>query len=135
MIKSKGMRWNCKLDGCFNDKKRLKLEKFDECFPGKINFTDIDALVEINGYFCLLEWKGLGSTLTLGQEIMVKQFTKSRGNLVVAIEGDAEVMSVDRYLIYWNGRADKWTAGNLNDVKRRLRGWVAWARTRPRRIA
>ena len=130
-----GMWWDCAADGCFNRLKRLKLEKFAECFPGKINFTDVDALVEINGYFCLMEWKGRGGSLKKGQEIMVRQFTRSRGNLVIVVEADTERMVVYRYFICWDGRPREWIEGSFDNLCEIIRRWSDWAIGQPKRIA
>lgn len=51
------MQWNCERQGCFNVKKRPKIEMFADCLPRKISFSDIDGIVEINGNLLLLEWK------------------------------------------------------------------------------
>jgi metallo-beta-lactamase family protein len=51
------MRWDCAEQGCFNHKKRPKIELFADCLPGRIAFSDIDAIAEINGNLLLLEWK------------------------------------------------------------------------------
>ncbi len=51
------MHWDCKQQGCFNQKKRLKFGVFKESLPGRISFSDVDGIVEINGNLLLLEWK------------------------------------------------------------------------------
>src|SRR6185312_11715137 len=93
------MRWNCAADGCFNVKRRPKIELFTDCFPRRINFGDVDGLVELNGSFCLLEWKGKGGSVRRGQELSYIQFTKIPNNIVFIVDGDAETMNVNRYQI------------------------------------
>jgi len=51
------MRWDCEKQGCFNLKKRPKIELFADCFPGAISFGDVDGRVEYKGRFLELEWK------------------------------------------------------------------------------
>jgi len=51
------MRWDCQKQGCFNKKKRPRIEMFAECLPGKIAVGDVDGLVEIKGNFLFLEFK------------------------------------------------------------------------------
>ena len=51
------LRWDCEKRGCFNIKRRPKIEVFHKCFPGNINFGDVDGIVEINGRGLMLEWK------------------------------------------------------------------------------
>ena len=51
------MRWDCDRWGCFNRVCRPKIEKFADCFPGRINFGDLVAIVEVSGNTLVLEWK------------------------------------------------------------------------------
>ena len=64
------LRWDCDHQGCFNKLKRPKIEVFADCFPGRINFGDVDGIVEINGYLLILEWKPERIELSRGQGIM-----------------------------------------------------------------
>ena len=122
------MRWDCEGDGCFNIKRRPKIEVFAECFPRKINFGDVDGLVEINGRFCLLEWKGEGGELKTGQRITYEAFTRLHGNAVFLVEGDAEHMTARRYSIFWNGVQGNWVRADLDSLKGSIRGWAKLAR-------
>lgn len=124
------MRWHCELDGCFNIKRRPKIEVFADCFPRRINFGDVDGLVEIGGVFCLLEWKGEGGSIKHGQRLSYTAFTALPGNIVFIIDGDAETMLVKRYCIFWAGRQHAWIDAALDDVKTRMRGWVSHAEAR-----
>lgn len=120
------MRWKCERDGCFNQKRRPKIEVFADCFPRRINFGDVDGLVEINGRFCLLEWKGDGGALRTGQVMSFRSFTETIGNLVLVVHGDAETMAVDGYAQFWGGRQLAFIQASLDDVKERIRRWVSW---------
>lgn len=119
------MRWNCDEDGCFNKYRRPKIEMFADCFPGQINFGDVDGMVEINGFFALLEWKGEGGCIKTGQRISYENHTKRDGNIVFCVEGDAETMEVKRYCVFWEGGQRPWKDGSLEDVKAAIRWWVA----------
>lgn len=122
------VRWNCLESGCFNFKLRPKIEVFDDCFPGRIAFGDVDALVEIGGIFCLLEWKSDGGSLQRAQAIASAQFTRmAEGNIVFVVEGNAKMMSVKRYCIFWAGKQQEWVAADLLSVKQRIQGWAAYA--------
>ena len=123
------MRWNCERDGCFNLKRRPKIEVFAECFPRRINFGDIDGMVELSGAFCLLEWKGDGGALRTGQRLSYIQFTRSHGNIVFVVHGNAETMAVDGYYIFWQGQQEPFVAATLTDVKERIRKWAHWIET------
>src|SRR5262245_6447567 len=120
------MLWNCDRDGCFNRKRRPKFEAFADCFSGRINFSDVDGMVEIGGAFLLLEWKGEGGKLKAGQVRTYMAFSALPGCLVVAIEGDAETMTVRRYRAFVRGFGKSWTAGGLSDVADIMRGWAEW---------
>ena len=69
------MRWDCGRSGCFNQKRRPKIEIFADCLPGRIGFTDVDATVEINRHFLFLEFKA-GPHLPTGQRIYFEQLTR-----------------------------------------------------------
>lgn len=122
------MRWNCDRDGCFNAKRRPKIEMFADCFRGRINFGDVDGLVELNGRFCLLEWKGLGGTVGRGQEISFVAFTNNDlGNVVFVVHGDAETMAVTGYSCFWRGRHEPLVEADLDTLKQRIARWAQWS--------
>ena len=83
------MFWDCKVDGCFNDKHRLKFSVFKDCFPGKISFTDIDGIVEINRNFLMVEWKGTDGPIPMGQRIMFERLSEI-GFCIFNVFGNAE---------------------------------------------
>lgn len=120
------MRWLCQRDGCFNVKRRPKIEAFADCFPRRINFGDVDGLVELNGWFCLLEWKGDGGKLHEGQRRSYIEFTNEErpGNIVFVVSGNAETMAVDGYAHFWGGNFFPFVKADLNSLKARIRTWV-----------
>jgi hypothetical protein len=124
------MRWSCQRDGCFNIKRRPKIEVFAECFPRRINFGDVDGLVELNGRFCLLEWKGEGGTVKFGQAMSYTNFTKIPGNVVFVVDGNAETMEITRYTIFWGGKRLPAVAADLAGLKDRIRRWAQQTTTR-----
>lgn len=127
MIKPGGfnpMRWDCERDGCFNLKRRPKIEAFADCFPGRINFGDVDGLVEFGGNFCLLEWKGAGGRLRDGQRRSYETFTKGNGNIVFVVYGNAETMKVEGYSVFWQGCNVKYREADIETVKAGIRKWV-----------
>lgn len=123
------MRWNCESDGCFNELRRPKLEMFADCFPGLINFGDVDGRVEMGGYFCELEWKGRAGSIGVGQRRAFEAVTKTRGNVVFVVEGHANTMEVRRFCRFWASRQHDWTDGDLDAVKASIRGWVQWVQS------
>ena len=124
------MRYDCEKSGCFNKKRRPKIEVFSDCFPGRINFGEVDGEVEINGYFCQIEWKGEGAPLPTGQRIKFEHYTKSPGNVVFLVEGDAETMAVYRYFCFLEGKKTDWCVGDLDRLKTWIRVWAGRARAK-----
>lgn len=122
------MRWNCDRDGCFNKKRRPKIEVFADCFPGGINFGDVDGLVEISGAFCLLEWKADGGVLKEGQRRSYVAFTRNPTNVVFVVHGDAETMKVRSYFVFWGGTQLATRIADLEELKDHIRKWVDWVR-------
>jgi hypothetical protein len=122
------MGWQCDRDGCFNKKMRPKIEEFARCLPGRIAFSDVDGIVEINGRFLMLEWKSRTPSLPAGQRIMYSRMTTNPLFRVLVIHGDAETMEVTRYGEYAAGQFGGWTDGDLESLKAYVRCWAAWAK-------
>ena len=127
------MLWKCEDRGCFNTLKRPKLEMFADCFPGRINFGDVDAEVEIRGHFLQLEFKGyegkFPGEVPKGQQIKFANYTKNNGFIVVVVDGDAETMEVSHIQIWKNGRTKGWQKCGFDELKRRIRKWAELVRT------
>jgi len=124
------MRWDCATRGCFNVKKRPKIERFADCLPGRIAFTDVDGIVEINGNLLLMEWKehrGVG----VGQRILFERLTRFCPATVLIVEGDAESMAVDSVATVWGGRIGPPQPVNLNGLCEMIRDWAGWALDNP----
>jgi len=121
------MRWDCNRDGCFNLKRRPKLEVFADCFPRRINFGDADGLVEIGGSFCLLEWKSDGGDIREGQQRSFLAFTKQKRNVVFVVYGNAEKMKVNGYRVFWDGVQHAYRQAGLEELKNRIRKWADMA--------
>ena len=137
------MRYDCeKLSGdkpysaCFNKIKRPKIEQFAECFPGKINFSDVDGMVEISGNAMLMEWKPVPINFFDGkhggQRIMYQRITVGRRFTVLCIAGNAETMNVSHRAAFWDGKWRDWKEASLVDVKKVIEWWVKFARANPR---
>lgn len=129
------MHYNCERQGCFNKMRRPKIEVFADCFPGKISFGDIDAIVEICGKGLLLEWKSYADSLPMGQRIMYSRLTKGTLLSVVCVHGDAETMAVYHIAFVFDGQWHDWHESSLDDLKKTIRSWVEWAQMENRRAA
>lgn len=128
----RSMRWECQKDGCFNRVHRLKLGVFDDCFPGKIGFGDIDAEVEINGYCLALEWKCYAGDIPKGQAIKFERQTFYGIDTVICVAGNAETMEVTHYGIFWLGKWGGWRDASLAQLKESCSSWAQWAKRQPR---
>lgn len=87
------IRHQCEQDGCY--KSRLPdWGILDGCFPRGIKPSDVDGIVEINGWFLMLEWKPLNGFLSTGQRLMFQNITANapKGQALI-IFGDKDVPS------------------------------------------
>lgn len=121
------LRWQCEAKGCFNKKKRPKIEMFSDCFPGRISFGDVDARVEINGNFLELEWKSYRGTIPMGQMIAFNHLIKGSNYTIFVIAGDAETMKVDAMQILRDGVKPVWRDCNFDDLHGWVSRWAEWA--------
>jgi len=122
------MRWRCEDRGCFNVKKRPKIEKFCDCFPGRISLSDIDGVVEINGRFLLLEWKEDPKEIPTGQRIMFGWLTAApnRQFTVLCVAGDAETMLIT-HAMHYTGPSSEWRPRDFDWCWRFMSRWSDWA--------
>ena len=117
------LRYDCDFKGCFNKHKRPKLEEFDTNLPGKIAFTDIDGVVEVNGRFLYLEMKSPGVPIPTGQEILFTRRTMDSISTVYVVNGDAETMECEKVTIYRGGKKDREVEADLDELKRMIGRW------------
>jgi len=120
------LRWDCNKRGCFNIKKRPKIEIFADCFPGKINFGDVDGLVEVNSNFLFLEWKESATKLSTGQYILYKKLSLIPAMTVFLIAGSPETMVVTHRAWFLNGKFENWHPYTLEQAKKWIRKWVSF---------
>ena len=127
------MRWKCYERGCFNVKKRPKIEIFAECLPGKNAFGDIDASAEINGNFLFLEFKeGEPRALPTGQRIQAVRLTQLSSRIrLVLICANAETMEVSAVATVHRGQISQWEPCTTDQLRDRIR--AAAAHVRPTR--
>ncbi len=122
------MRWDCKEHGCFNWKKRPKIEEFADCLPGNIKFGDIDGIVDINGRALAIEWKGdTVSEIPTGQRIMYERLSREGILTVLMLVGDARTMVVLRRALARRGKITTWQPCTLEDAKEYIKRWAEWA--------
>ena len=124
------MRYNCEKTGCFNLKRRPKIEVFDDCFPGRIAMTDVDSLVEINCHFLFMEFKSKAAPATLptGQRILYENLTKHLNFTVAIISGDAETMEIESLTWVYGGKMSPPKPVSLDQLRQRFKEWAEYAR-------
>ena len=66
---------------------------------GKIVPSNIDMVIERNGYFLIGEWKRAGEPISVGQDILLKRMARVPKFLVLIIQGHTtdSVMVVDEF--------------------------------------
>lgn len=122
------MRWDCERNGCFNEMKRVKFSVFAPAFPGKINFTDVDGIVEISGNGLLLEMKEGPFELSTGQRLLYSRMTANAPLAVLLVAGDAREMRLTHYSVIWQGETSiPWTEATTEEVVSHVGEWAAWA--------
>ncbi len=119
------MRWKCDERGCFNEKRRPKIELLADCVPRNMAFTDLDAMTEVNGHFLILEWKGAGvREIGTGQLIALSRLTAVSPRIsVVCISGDAETMIVEGRKFISAGRVGPWVKCDFDGLRRKIKSW------------
>jgi len=124
------LQWDCQRQGCFNQKKRPKIEMFAACLPGKIAFSDVDGVVEIKGNLFLLEWKSHGE-IPLGQKILFQRLTQFAPATVLIVEGNAETMEVDTIRYVSSGHVDEPFDADVGKLSELIEDWGNWAFSHP----
>lgn len=125
------MRWDCAASGCFNKVKRPKIEQFAEAFHGRIAMSDVDGLVEINGYFLFLEWKPSADPLRDGQRILYEQLTRLSDRVrVVVVAGNAETMQVSAVKVFRDGKGGDWVKADKGTLIKYMARWASCAKNR-----
>lgn len=121
------LRWDCEKQGCFNKLRRPKIEVFADCFPRRINFGDVDGLVELNSKGLLLEWKCGNGCLPTGQKIAHQKLTQEGKLTTICVTGNAETMECSSYGFFWEGKWHDYKKATLEDIKKFMKRWAAWA--------
>ena len=120
-IVERPLRWDCKQNGCYQERCAPRLEWFSDCFPGRISMGDVDGCVEMNGKFLWFEWKSVGGKLQRSQEIMYEHFT------IFVVSGNSKTMEVDSYEIFYGGFRHQYQ-GDLDSLKAKITSWSEWAK-------
>mgnify|MGYP001613461441 CR=1 FL=1 len=120
------MRWDCHAQGCYL--KYLPDWGFlDGCFPRKIEPSDIDGCVELNGRLLFLEWKRAGATLKTGQRKMFEAATRHGNIAVFVIFGDPLTNAVKSLQEIHMGKVKNMKPCGNGDLRKRCEKWAQWA--------
>jgi hypothetical protein len=120
------MRYDCESQGCFNKKRRPKIELFTEDLPEKIAFTDIDAVCEINGHQLWLEYKSFEGEINRGQHLLFSRQTnyQNKHHMVLVVVADAETMVTESVKTYYCGDVSKFEKCSLIQLKAIIKKWA-----------
>ena len=124
------MLWDFQRQGCFNKKKRPKIEMLSECLPGKIAVSDIDGIIEISGNFLVLEFKE-HNHIPRGQQILFQRMTRNKPFFVLIIEADVETMTVYGVNYVADGKIEPQREMDLAGLKKAIAEWSEWAQKNP----
>tara|TARA_R110000868_G_scaffold305823_1_gene566847 strand:- start:412 stop:819 length:408 start_codon:yes stop_codon:yes gene_type:complete len=123
------MQWVCSKDGCFNDKHRLDFSEFYDALPGRISFSDVDAITEVNSHALIMEWKSRLGNLPAGQRIMFERLTKGKTFSVLCVVKDPNTHSVTHVGKFFDGKWHGWFVGTNEDVFNSIKKWAGWAQS------
>jgi len=94
----------CGGEKCFMKTKHFSIELLAKFLPKKIAFTDIDGFVEWKRHFLLLEFKGGGRDLPMGQALAFARLTQACPKaLFCYVDCDYETSEVYRLRIMVDG--------------------------------
>lgn len=137
------MRHDCEKSGvCHIKAYHPCIEDFDDDLPGSCQYTDIDGMVENNGYFLFSEFKKevdgqIDHMKPGGQRLALERLSKALPRCTVwLIEGDAPNKECIRMREMIDGIWGDWVAVDWTGLKTKHRSWRREAEQRERdRIA
>ena len=125
------LRWDCSKRGCFNEIHRARVEILKDCLPGKISFGDLDGVVQIGKHGLILEFKGPGVDLGVGQRIMFDSFRIHNGLTTFVVGGEPRNLNVHRMMVFRSQGVIPWFEADLDALRSWVVRWVSWARSTP----
>ena len=123
------LNWNCKEEKkCYIEHVLPNWAIFNECFiPTKIKITDIDGVVERNGWFLFIELKERTKEIKTGQHVLFKKLTQTSDRITVLLlyaQGAAKDMDIREYAMYQKGGMIRnWTPTNTEKIKGMITRW------------
>lgn len=126
------LQYDCKQQGCFNEKHRLKFGVFYGSLPGSISFSDVDAITEVAGNALIIEWKAKPGVLPLGQKIMFERLTTGKVISALCVAGDAETMSATHIAKFFDGFMTPWKEATTKELNDTIKRWADWSQCNSR---
>lgn len=118
------MRHRCDRHGCYYKHHVVKFDRFQDCFGGAINFSDIDSIVEVRGHFLTADWKHPAKREPdQGQHILFQQLSRLKNWTCLIVSGDCSTMTIESVCKYDDGVKGPWVSCDMDTFKRRLRVW------------
>lgn len=100
---------------------------FAGCFgTGRVKPTDIDGCVERNGQTLIIETKGIGVPVPMGQMIMFERWA-SLGCFTIVILWGTTDNPVEMMVLKPDGKIIRKQPTDLDGVRAFLAKWYAWA--------
>lgn len=112
------IRHSCQGQGCFLDLHAPNWGVLDGVLPRGIRPSDLDGVIEMNGRFLWLEYKGPGAALPRGQRLMYEALALTPKHTVMVISASALPDMAAALL----GEAQE--VQGIVEVKRGVRPWV-----------
>lgn len=109
---------DCKLD------REPDLSWLKGCLPRGIMPSDIDAMVEVNGHFLFIEYKGPGGTLRDGQRLALKRLSGQKNVTVMVIRERSHGDLFDHMIWHVDENDRKWREHTRNQVAESIREWA-----------
>ena len=128
--------WNCEEDEkCYIKNVLIDWAIFNECFsPTRIKISDIDGVVEHNGWFLFIEVKQYTKKIPQGQDILFKKLTESSDRITVLLlytQGAAGDLDIREYAMYQKGKMIRnWKETNIETIKNVITNWFQEVRRR-----
>lgn len=125
----RNLYWNCE-EGqkCYIEQVLPNWAVFNECFPGtNIRMSDIDGVVEHNGYFLFFEVKQNTKTIQYGQQLLFERLTRGAPHISVILlyaQNVSKNMDIQEYAVFQNGEMTKdWTPTTTEKMQNHVKDW------------
>jgi hypothetical protein len=117
---------------CYKDDHVVRFEMFKGSgIPRECRFTDIDAVCELAGYGCYIEYKHPSAKAkdVVSQIIAMRNFSGDRYSIGILIEGNLKKKRVDKFAFFWRGEESRLEKGSLEDVNKLIGDWARYMLT------